>query len=302
MEIGMIGLGKMGANMSIRLLQGGHQVIAYSRNKDSILEAESHGAKGAYSLEELVNQLQTPRIVWLMVPAGEPTESVTNSLANLLSPGDTIIDGGNSNYKDSIRRAATLKKDGISLLDVGTSGGIWGLHEGYCLMVGGEQSVVEMVKPILQTLAPAPEKGWGYIGASGSGHFVKMIHNGIEYGMMQAYAEGFEILHAKEDLALDLHKVAEIWRNGSVIRSWLLDLASNVLAKNPELDGIKGWVADSGEGRWTVLEAIDLGVPAPVITQSLLSRFASRQDDGYAARLLAALRSQFGGHSIKRAD
>lgn len=300
MEIGMIGLGKMGANMCIRLLQGGHQVIAYARSKDSILAAETHGALGAYSLEELVVYLQTPRVVWLMIPAGEPTESVINSLGKLLTSGDTIVDGGNSYYKDSIRRAVALKKEGINMLDVGTSGGIWGLHEGYCMMVGGEQSVVAQVQLILETLAPAPEKGWGYVGPSGSGHFVKMIHNGIEYGMMQAYAEGFEILHAKAEFGFDLHQVAEIWRTGSVIRSWLLDLATIVVAENPELEGIKGWVTDSGEGRWAVSEAIDLDIPAPVMTLSLLSRFTSRQEERFAAKLLAALRGQFGGHPIKR--
>lgn len=233
-----------------------------------------------------------------MVPAGEPTEGVVQSLADVLSPEDTVIDGGNSNYKDSMRRADMLQERGLHFVDVGTSGGIWGLTEGYSMMVGGDKAVVERLRPIFETLAPGRDKGWGHVGPSGTGHFVKMVHNGVEYGLMQAYAEGFEILKAKEAFELDLHQVAEIWRYGSVVRSWLLDLTAAALAEDQDLSEIKGWVADSGEGRWTVAEAVDEDVPAPVITLSLLMRLVSRQDESYAAKLLAAMRSKFGGHPI----
>lgn len=300
MQIGMVGLGKMGRNMTARLLRGGHQVAATARSKESIKAAEAEGALAAYSLDELVSILEPPRTVWVMVPAGETTESVIQALSERLSARDIVIDGGNSNYKDTIRRGNMLAEKGVQFVDVGTSGGVWGLKQGYSMMAGGEKDSIERIRPVLETLAPAPDKGWGHVGPVGSGHFVKMVHNGIEYGLMQAYAEGFEIMRAKEVFALDLHQIAEIWRYGSVVRSWLLDLTSNTLDENPELEGIKGWVADSGEGRWTVFEAIDLDVPAPVITQSLLARFVSRQDESYAAKLLAAMRNQFGGHAVKQ--
>jgi 6-phosphogluconate dehydrogenase len=299
MEIGMIGLGKMGANMATRLLRGGHRVVAYDLNEPAIQAAEAQGADGTRTLEEVVSKLLPPRAVWVMVPAGKPTESTVQTLGELLSPDDILIDGGNSNYKDSQRRAETLKGKGIYFVDVGTSGGVWGLAEGYSMMVGGEKSAINQIRPVLETLAPGADKGWGHVGPVGSGHFVKMVHNGIEYGLMQAYAEGFEIMRAKDEFGLDLHQIAEIWRFGSVVRSWLLDLTANALAENPDLEGIKDWVADSGEGRWTVFESIDLDVPAPVITLALQARFHSRQEESYAAKLLAAMRNQFGGHAIK---
>jgi 6-phosphogluconate dehydrogenase len=300
MELAMIGLGKMGANMTTRLLRGGHGVVAFDLNEAAIQEAEAEGAEGARTLDEVVSKLSAPRAVWVMVPAGSPTESTVNALAERLSPGDIVIDGGNSNYKDTMRRGEALKDKGIHYVDVGTSGGVWGLAEGYSMMVGGDETAVEQLRPVLETLAPGADLGWGRVGSSGSGHFVKMVHNGIEYGLMQAYAEGFEIMRAKEEFGLDLHHIAEIWRFGSVVRSWLLDLTSNALDGNQELNDIKGWVADSGEGRWTVFEAVDLDVPAPVITLALQARFISRQDESYAAKLLAAMRNQFGGHAIKR--
>jgi 6-phosphogluconate dehydrogenase len=298
MELGMIGLGKMGANMTERLLKGGHRMIVYDRSSEPVRVAAELGATPAESVEDLVGKLAAPRSVWVMVPAGEPTESVVNTLAGLLTRGDTIIDGGNSNYKHSMRRAATVEERGLHYVDVGTSGGVWGLTEGYSLMVGGDKDVVGRLRPIFETLAPAPDRGWGHVGPSGAGHFVKMVHNGVEYALMQAYAEGFEILKAKDDFDLDLHQVAQIWRYGSVVRSWLLDLTAAALAADQELSDIRGWVADSGEGRWTVAEAIDVDVPAPVITLSLLMRLVSRQDQSYAAKLLAALRQQFGGHTV----
>ncbi len=299
MQIAMIGLGKMGANMTTRLLQGGHRVIVYDRKKETIAEAESNGATGAGSLDDVIAKLNQPRVVWVMVPAGDPTEKTINDLAGKMSEGDIIIDGGNSNYKDSVRRGEELKNRGIHFIDVGTSGGVWGLKEGYSLMVGGDKKAVEEIRPALETLAPAPEKGWGHVGPNGSGHFVKMIHNGIEYGMMQAYAEGFDIMRAKKEFDLDLHQISEIWRFGSVVRSWLLDLTANALAEDQELSGISDWVSDSGEGRWTVFEAIDLDVPAPVLTLSLQTRLRSREEESYAAKLLAAMRNQFGGHAMK---
>jgi 6-phosphogluconate dehydrogenase len=255
----------------------------------------------AYSLAEAVEKLEPPRVVWVMVPAGKPTESVVSELGDLLGEGDLVVDGGNSNYKETMRRGETLAGKGIEFVDVGTSGGIWGLKEGYSMMVGGSETAVNTLTPALKTLAPGTDKGWGHVGPRGAGHFVKMVHNGIEYGLMQAYAEGFEILKAKEEFALDLHQVAEIWRFGSVVRSWLLDLTANALAEDVELSGIKGFVPDSGEGRWTVFEAIDLDVPAPVITHSLFARFVSRQEESFAARLLAAMRNQFGGHAVVKA-
>lgn len=300
MELGMVGLGKMGANMTTRLLKGGHQMVVYNRDLTKVKVLVEGGAIGAESLEDLANKLAAPRAIWIMVTAGDPTEATIKALMSILSSGDIVIDGGNSNYKDTIRRAKALKEHGIHLVDVGTSGGVWGLTEGYSMMIGGEAEVVEQLRPVFVTLAPGLDKGWGYVGPNGAGHFVKMVHNGIEYGLMQAYAEGFEIMKAKQGFDLDLHQIAEIWRYGSVVRSWLLDLTANALADDQELSDIQAWVADSGEGRWTVAEAIDLDVPAPVITLSLLMRFVSRQEDSYAARMLAAMRQQFGGHAVKR--
>jgi len=304
MEIGMVGLGKMGSNMVRRLARGGHRVVAYDRAPEPVqaLAAEEKTVSPASSLEDVVTQLKPRRAVWMMVPAGAATESVFAALLDILDAEDVVLDGGNANYKDTMRRAAMASEKGLHYVDVGTSGGVWGLAEGYSMMVGGEKQVIERLRPIFETLAPGPDKGWGYVGPSGAGHFVKMVHNGIEYGMMQAYAEGFDILKAKEEFALDLHNVAQIWRYGSVIRSWLLDLTATALADDQELSDIKGWVADSGEGRWTVFESIDQDVPAPVITMSLLMRFVSRQDESFAAKLLAAIRNQFGGHAVKRAD
>lgn len=302
MDVAMLGLGKMGAYMARRLLLGGHRVIAYDINETAIQSLEAYGAQGARTLSEITALLDAPRSLWVMLPSGDISHQVILNLAELLSPGDTIIDGGNSNYKDTQQRAQLLQEKGIEFIDVGTSGGIWGLTEGYSLMVGGNPQVVERHRAIFETLAPAPDKGWGYVGPSGAGHFVKMIHNGIEYGLMQAYAEGFEILQAKDEFGLDLHQIAEIWRYGSVVRSWLLDLASEVLANDPDLKDIKGWVADSGEGRWTVSEAVDLEVAAPVITMALLRRLRSRSESPFSDRLLAALRNQFGGHAIIKPD
>jgi len=300
MELGMIGLGKMGANMTERLLHGGHRVVVYDREPGAVHTAASLGATPSDSIEDLVSQLDAPRAVWAMVPAGDPTENVLSALVDMLSSGDIAIDGGNSNYRDSMLRAATLKARGIHFVDVGTSGGVWGLTQGYSMMVGGETEVVESLRPIFETLAPAPDKGWGHVGPSGSGHFVKMVHNGIEYGLMQAYAEGFEILRAKEDFGLDLHQIAQIWRYGSVVRSWLLDLTAALLSEDQDLSDIRGWVEDTGEGRWTVAEAINEDIAAPIITLSLLMRLVSRQEESYAAKLLAAMRHQFGGHAIPK--
>lgn len=302
MDIAMIGLGKMGGNMVTRLLRSGHRVVVYNRSPEPIRAAEAEGAIGASSIEDLVTRLDTPRIVWVMLPAGDVTEDMLKTLATLMSVGDVIVDGGNTNYKDTVRRAAVLADKGIFLVDSGTSGGIWGVSEGYSLMVGGRTEAIAIIRPALESLAPATDRGWAHVGPSGSGHFVKMIHNGIEYGMMQAYAEGFEILRAKKDFDLDLHQIAEVWRYGSVVRSWLLDLTANALAEDQALSDIRGWVADSGEGRWTVFEAIDQDVPAPVITLALQMRFVSRQDESYSAKLLAAMRNQFGGHAVKKAE
>ena len=300
MDIGMIGLGRMGANMTTRLLAGGHRVVAFDRSADAVAAVVKGGATGVGSLAELVAALPAPRAAWVMVPAGDPTESTVRALGEALSRGDAVIDGGNSNYKDSMRRAELLAGKGIQFIDAGTSGGIWGLKEGYSLMVGGDKAAVERLRPVFETLAPGAGRGWGHVGPSGSGHFVKMVHNGIEYGLMQAYAEGFEVLRRKEAFGLDVAQVAEIWREGSVVRSWLLDLTAAALKENPSLDGIAPYVADSGEGRWTVAEAIDLDVPAPVITLSLIARLRSRSEDSYADKLLAAMRNQFGGHAIKK--
>ncbi len=299
MEIGIAGLGRMGANIARRLMAGGHRVVVANRSPGPVDELASEGAVAAHSWAEMVQLLQPPRAVWVMVPAGDVTEQLLEEFAGLMTPGDLLIDGGNSNYKDSQRRAASLFARGLLFMDAGTSGGVWGRAEGYALMVGGPEEGLARIRPVLETLAPAPDRGWGHVGPAGAGHFVKMVHNGIEYGLMQAYAEGFEILRAKEELELDLHQIAELWRYGSVVRSWLLDLTAAALAQDPELSDIRGWVADSGEGRWTVAEAIDHDVPAPVITLSLLMRFVSRQDESYAAKLLAAMRNQFGGHEVK---
>ncbi len=301
MDIAMIGLGKMGANMAQRLMNGGHRVVAYDVSEAAIQSLEKLGAVGARTLDEVVARLPVPRVVWVMVPSGKITDGTINALAERLSVGDVIIDGGNSNYKESQRHAAEVAARGLHFLDVGTSGGVWGLKEGYSLMVGGEAEAVGVVRPVFETLAPAADEGWGHVGPSGAGHFVKMVHNGIEYGLMQAYAEGFEIMKAKKALDLDLAQISHIWQKGSVVRSWLLDLTARALEEDQDLADIKGWVADSGEGRWTVAEAIDLDVPAPVITLSLQARFVSRQDESYAAKLLAAMRNQFGGHAVKKA-
>lgn len=299
MQLGMVGLGKMGANMTKRLIDGGHDLVVTDLNADAIAASEKEGATGAATLEELVGKLSSPRAVWVMVPSGGPTESTLQALKGLLSAGDIVIDGGNSNYKDTLRHNDLLKEAGIHFVDVGTSGGVWGLKEGYSMMVGGSDEALSRIRPILETLAPAPDKGWGHVGPTGSGHFVKMVHNGIEYGMMQAYAEGFEIIKAKKEFDVDLYQVAEIWRFGSVIRSWLLDLTANALKDDQELSNIRGWVNDSGEGRWTIFEAIDQDVPAPVIMMALMARFYSRRDDAYSDKLLAAMRNQFGGHAVK---
>lgn len=301
MEIGMVGLGKMGANMSRRLSRNGHRVVGYTQNFEdaqALAEAEEN-VRAASTMEEQIQKLSAPRVVWSMVPAGAPTDNVIDGLIEFLEAGDTIIDGGNSNYHDTLRRAEKIEDHDMHFVDVGVSGGIWGLKEGYGMMVGGEADIVERLRPIFETLAPGPEKGWDRVGPTGSGHFVKMVHNGIEYGIMQAYAEGFEIMKSKEEFDLDVYKVAEAWRFGTVIRSWLLDLIAHGLKEDQELEDIKGWVEDSGEGRWTVFEAIDQDIPAPVITLSLMMRLVSRQEDSYAAKLLAVLRNQFGGHAVK---
>ena len=302
MRIAMIGLGKMGSNMTTRLLNGGHEVVAFDLNDAAVARAESAGALGARTLDALVEKLPPPRTVWVMVPAGAPTERTLEALAERLAPGDVVIDGGNSNYRDSIRRGEALRERGIHFLDAGTSGGVWGLTEGYSLMVGGAPEAVAQARPAFETLAPAPDRGWGHVGPSGAGHFVKMVHNGIEYGLMQAYAEGFELMKRKEAFGIDLHQVAEIWRFGSVVRSWLLDLTARALAENPTLEGVAAYVPDSGEGRWTVIEAIDLAVSIPVITLALERRFRSREEAPFGDKLLAAMRHQFGGHAIKKED
>jgi 6-phosphogluconate dehydrogenase len=302
MQLGMVGLGRMGANMSERLMQRGHTVVAFDRNPDAVRATASKGASGADSLRSLVSKLAAPRAVWLMVPAGDPVDQTLAELLPLLAPGDIVIDGGNSNYKDTVRRAAMLRQHGAFFVDSGTSGGIWGLKEGYSLMIGGDQEAVDRLRPIFEALAPAPATGWGHVGPSGAGHFVKMVHNGIEYGLMQAYAEGFSILKSKNEFHLDLHQISEIWRFGSVVRSWLLDLISDALGKNPGLQGIEPTVADSGEGRWTVAEAIDRDVSAPVITLALLERLRSRDKDSFSDKLLAVMRNEFGGHAVERKE
>jgi 6-phosphogluconate dehydrogenase len=293
----MIGLGRMGAGMTRRLLRGGHQVVGMDRNADVVAQLEQEGATGAHSLQELVSKLETPRAIWLSLPAGEITEQAISDLIPLLATGDAIVDSGNTNFHDDKRRAATLLEHGIHYVDQGTSGGVWGLEVGFSLMVGGEAEVVKRLEPAFLTLAP--ENGYGHVGPVGAGHFVKMVHNGVEYGLMQAYAEGFEIMRAAKDFDLDLHQISGIWNHGSVVRSWLLELAEDAFAQDPDLSSLRDYVEDSGEGRWTVQAAIDFDVPAPIITLSLMQRFASRQDESFAAKVLAALRNQFGGHAVK---
>ncbi|PIQ83666.1 MAG: 6-phosphogluconate dehydrogenase (decarboxylating) [Candidatus Omnitrophica bacterium CG11_big_fil_rev_8_21_14_0_20_63_9] len=300
MQLGMIGLGRMGANMTERLLKGGHHVVGFDPKPEAVARVVEKNAVKADSLEHLAQQLTPPRIVWLMVPSGDPVDQTIQALLPHLKKGDVIVDGGNSNYKDSLRRATLLKGQGLQFVDVGTSGGIWGLTEGYSLMVGGDAQVVKRLTPIFQTLAPAKDKGWGHVGPVGAGHFVKMVHNGIEYGLMQAYAEGFELMRHKTDFKLDLAQIADIWRDGSVVRSWLLDLIAKALTENPTLEGIAAYVPDSGEGRWTVVEAIELGCAIPVISLALERRFRSREPEPFSDKLLAAMRQQFGGHSVKR--
>lgn len=299
MDVGMIGLGRMGANMAERLVGGGHRVVGYDLSPESAARARAAGAEAAASLADLAAALPVPRVVWIMVPAGEAVDQVIAGLLPHCTPGDILIDGGNSNFHDTLRRAEVCRAAGCRLLDVGTSGGVWGLADGYCLMVGGDPTVVETAAPLFRTLAPAPDRGWGRVGPNGAGHFVKMIHNGIEYGLMESYAEGFALLRGKREWQLDLAAIAEIWRHGSVIRSWLLDLTAAALADDPDLAGVAPFVPDSGEGRWTVLEALDLEIPAPVIALALMQRIESRDRVDYADRLLAVMRGRFGGHPVK---
>ncbi len=296
MELAMVGLGRMGANMVRRLLRGGHRIVVSDRDPKQVEMMVSEGAVGAKTLKDLASALKPPRAVWIMVPSGAPTEQTVNDIAAVLSAGDIIIDGGNSLYKDSMRRADTLKPKGVHFVDAGTSGGIWGLEVGYCLMVGGEAAALTHLEPALKTLAP--KDGYLHVGPSGAGHFVKMVHNGIEYGMLQAYAEGFALMK-KVPFNLDLPKISHLWNQGSVVRSWLLELAERAFQKNANLNGIKGYVEDSGEGRWTINEAVALGVPMPVITASLFARFRSREDDDFGDKVIAALRNEFGGHAVK---
>jgi len=298
MQLGMIGLGKMGGNMTERLTRDGHKVVVYDRNAENIARYAEKGAEGAKDAADIVARLDAPRVVWIMVPAGNPVDETIAALLPGMSKGDVIIDGGNSNFHDSMRRGAELREQGIEFVDSGTSGGIWGLENGYCLMIGGSDDAFRLCEPIFKSLAP-PD-GYAHMGPSGAGHYVKMIHNGIEYGMLQAYAEGYEILHASKDFKLDLHRIAGVWNHGSVVRSWINELAERAFEKDTDLSALKGFVADSGEGRWTVQEAIDLDVPAPVITLSLLARLRSRQEDSFSAKVIAALRNEFGGHAVQK--
>lgn len=300
MEVGMVGLGKMGGNMARRLLAGGHHVVGFDLEPQAVADVVRAGAQGVLSLEDLVEKLVPPRTMWMMLPAGDATEQTVQALGEILSPGDTLIEGGNSYYRDSLRRAKDLKARGIEFVDAGISGGIWGLENGYSLMVGGDPAVVGRHRPLFETLAPGEALGWGHVGPVGSGHFVKMIHNAVEYGLMQAYAEGFELLAAKEEFGLDLAQVANIWRHGSVVRSWLLDLTAELLAAEDDLRAVKGWVPDTGEGRWAVVEAIDLNLSVPVITQALERRLRSRETEPLSDKILAALRQKFGGHAVER--
>ncbi len=300
MQLGMIGLGKMGNFMAQRLMKGGHDVVGFDPNEKARNALTEAGGKAVDSLDKLVAALDGPRAVWMMVPSGKIVNETVDALAGKLAKGDVVIDGGNSNYKDDQRHAEQLAKTGIDFVDCGTSGGVWGLKEGYSMMVGGDEKVVDHLRPIFETLAPGKDKGWGRVGPVGSGHFVKMVHNGIEYGLMQAYAEGFAILKHKEEFKLDLEQVAQIWRFGSVVRSWLLDLTADALGRNPEMKDIAPYVVDSGEGRWTVAEAIDLDVPAPIITASLIERLRSRDSDSFSDKLLSEMRNEFGGHAMKK--
>jgi 6-phosphogluconate dehydrogenase len=297
MDIGFIGLGKMGMNMITRLSQGGHRVVAYDRTPELITAAEGKGATAASSLEDLIARLPKPRAVWVMVPSGKPTEDTVQHLRTILDDNDIVIDGGNTKFHDDVRRAADLQKRGIHYVDAGTSGGIWGLQIGYCLMVGGENEPVNRLAPILTTLAP--ENGWAHVGGHGAGHYVKMVHNGIEYSMMQGYAEGFELM-SKSEYNLNLATIADLWMHGSVVRSWLLELAAEALKDDPKLDSLKGYVQDSGEGRWMIMEAIEKDVPVPTLTTALFTRFRSRQEISFAEKMLAALRKAFGGHSVRK--
>jgi 6-phosphogluconate dehydrogenase len=299
MEMGIIGLGRMGFNMSARLVQDGHRVVAFNRTKAKLEEAAKLGIDPANSVQEMVQSLKTPRVVWIMVPAGQPTDDMLEAAAEHMSPGDILIDGGNSNFKDSQRRAAHYQSKNLHFMDAGTSGGIWGLKVGYCLMVGGPEEAFKTAEPLFKSLAPP--NGYKHVGAAGAGHFVKMVHNGIEYGMLQSYAEGFEIMRAAKDYDLDLTGIAKLWNQGSVVRSWLLELAESALKEDNDLSSIQGYVEDSGEGRWTVITAIEEDVPAPVITLSLQMRFRSRQADSYAGKVIAAIRKEFGGHAVKAA-
>jgi 6-phosphogluconate dehydrogenase len=300
LELAMIGLGRMGSNMAERLLRGGHRIAGYDLSKEALAKLAADGGKACENLEGLVAAIAAPRAIWIMVPAGKPVDDTIDALLPLLDKGDILIDGGNSLYSDSMQRGETVAASGIHYVDVGTSGGVWGLKEGYSLMIGGDAKTVHHLEPIFETLAPAADKGWGHVGPTGAGHFVKMVHNGIEYGMMQAFAEGMAIMHKKEEFDLDLQAIAEIWRHGSVVRSWLLDLIARGLEENPTLDGIAPHVSDSGEGRWTVFEAINKDVAAPVITLSRLQRLRSRDTNSFSDRMLAVMRQQFGGHAVKR--
>lgn len=297
MDIGFMGLGRMGENMVRRLVRGGHRVVAWNRSKGKVDEVAGEGAVAAYTPADLVKELSGRRIIWMMVPAGQPVDDLIADLLPMLNQGDILIDGGNSNFRDSIRRAADLKSKGFEFLDIGTSGGIWGLQVGYCMMIGGSEEAFKYVEPLLKTLAP--ENGYMHCGASGAGHFTKMVHNGIEYGMLQAYGEGFEIIKKSQYGGIDMHALASVWQNGSVVRSWLLELAVRAFAKEGDLQSIRGYVEDSGEGRWTVIEAINEDVPAPVITASLLARFNSRSPETFSAKVIAALRNEFGGHAVQ---
>ncbi|MEW6683714.1 MAG: phosphogluconate dehydrogenase (NAD(+)-dependent, decarboxylating) [Nitrospirota bacterium] len=297
MELGFVGLGKMGMNMVTRLQRGAHRVVVYDRTTDLVKQAEGTGCVAASSLADMISKLAAPRAVWVMVPSGAPTEETVQAVAALLQPGDAIIDGGNTKFHDDVRRAPELKKKGIHYVDVGTSGGVWGLKLGYCMMVGGEEATVRRFEPIFATLAP--ENGWAYMGGHGAGHYVKMVHNGIEYSMMQGYAEGFELM-SKSEYGLDLAKIANLWMQGSVVRSWLLELAAGALAQDPRLEKLKGYVQDSGEGRWTILDALDKDVPVPTLTAALFTRFRSRQEESFAEKMLAALRNAFGGHAVRK--
>lgn len=301
MRLAMVGLGKMGGNMTRRLRRGGVEVVGYDRTPSVVAGlAAEEGVIAASSVADAVTRLQAPRVVWLMLPSGEPTESQIRELAPLLAKGDIVVDGGNSNYKDSQRRGAWLAEQGIGFMDAGTSGGIWGLENGYCLMVGATPEVAKIMEPVLKALAPAPDRGWAHVGPVGSGHFTKMVHNGIEYGMMQAMAEGLELLRGKQEFALDLAEITELWRHSSVVRSWLLDLTAQGLKDDQTLDSVAPYVADSGEGRWTAIEAVEQGVAAPVLTLALQMRFASQNSTGYGYRVLSMMRNAFGGHVVKK--